>query len=112
MILIVLIERIHAVDINQHRIITEFICIVATIHECRFDCVISKNGRICRNFFEVYFPEISVILVFFITFRCLVMVNNIVVSDDGQDRNVRECLNYSLNRLLHSVQHEIPIVCW
>ena len=37
MILIVLIERIHAVDINQHRIITELIGIVTTIHESLLD---------------------------------------------------------------------------
>ena len=56
MILIVLIERIHAVDINKHRIITKLICIITTIHECCLDCVISKYGGISWDFLEVYFP--------------------------------------------------------
>ena len=53
MILIVLVERIHAVKVDEHCIIAKFVRIIATIHECRFDCVISKDGRVGRNFFEV-----------------------------------------------------------
>ena len=43
MILIVLIERVHAVDINQHRIVTKLIGIVTTIHECLLDCGVSND---------------------------------------------------------------------
>lgn len=107
----ILIERIHTVQRNHHCVITELVYIVATFKPSLLNGFICSNRSIGWHLEEQDLPQISIVPEFVFSSRGLVMVDDIVVAEDGQDRNIWEGLDNGFHSFLHGVLHQRPIGC-
>ena len=105
----ILIEWVHAVQRDDHRVITQLVNVVSTSHPCGFDCLVSYDMFISWDSFEQDFPEFLVIICLVCSQGCLVMVDNIIIAEDGQDRYIWEGCDDGCDCFLHRILHLFPV---
>ena len=79
----VLIERVHAVEVENHCVIAELIDVVSARHPCSLDRGVCSDLGIGCHVCKHDFPEFLIVFLLNIACRRLVVIHYVVIADDG-----------------------------
>jgi len=103
----VFVQGIHSVESNNHEVVTEMVSVVATGHPVGVDSFISGHRFVCRHGSEHNVPQVLIIFGGEFGFGRLVVIEHVIVSDDGQEKSIWEVMDDlegdSLNQLLQGL---------
>lgn len=105
----VLIEGVHAVEAKDHRIVAELDHVVATLTPSLLNCGVRGQSGVRRDVLEHNLPHVVVVQIFDISVRRLVVIHNIIVADDGQDRHRGKGSLDRCDSFNHRQLHHLPV---
>ena len=103
------VEGVHAIQAQDHQAVVDVVLVVATLKP-----TIIKVRRIVElsigwHFFEPDLAQSGIVFVLEFGSGGLVVIDDVIVTDDRQEDRVREELDDSIDQLLHSSLHLLPV---
>jgi len=103
-------EWVHPVKRDDHGVVPELVNVVTTIHPGALNSRIGCNLSVGSHILEHNLPQIAIEFVLEAGCGRLIVIHDVVVAEDGQDGNLRECTDDGVDSSPHGILHQIPVV--